>query len=404
MPSCEVVVHPESTLEVDLAGVVTAGEERLDRAGQRSRARVRARGRSEARGASGGRTLIRAGPSVRHPSGVRAASPSAVRPTSIHARGRTPPTPGDPSHSRRYRRKGAATAPIVRKNANGPGPGNSVDRSCSLVGMQTDPSRIDLLELDIDLRLTDLWREAAGIRRVVARGRRRLHARGLREGLLRRAHRGASWRALRRSRLSRPGAPLSGACRRHTLLAPSGRIRGRSRPARPPQTSRQARPGTDRFQAGAVGAGRPRGNNQTGRVARPARSPARLVVALAVAGVLAVFLLYTALWAGARTPLLQPSNLAGHTGGTVSLTGKVIGPVTGDSHASDGLRFALRNIQGESPKIPVVFRGSVPDLFKAGRDVQPDRPPRERVTSSGAQRDDDEVPEQVHRGRTTPNA
>jgi hypothetical protein len=29
--------------------------------------------------------------------------------------------------------------------------------------MATKPSRIDLLELDIDLRLTDLWREAAEI-------------------------------------------------------------------------------------------------------------------------------------------------------------------------------------------------------------------------------------------------
>jgi hypothetical protein len=29
--------------------------------------------------------------------------------------------------------------------------------------MAERPSRIDLLELDIDLRLTDLWREAAGI-------------------------------------------------------------------------------------------------------------------------------------------------------------------------------------------------------------------------------------------------
>ncbi|HEX5449094.1 MAG TPA: hypothetical protein VFW85_03460 [Gaiellaceae bacterium] len=29
--------------------------------------------------------------------------------------------------------------------------------------MSESPSRIDLLELDIDLRLTDLWREAAGI-------------------------------------------------------------------------------------------------------------------------------------------------------------------------------------------------------------------------------------------------
>ena len=29
--------------------------------------------------------------------------------------------------------------------------------------MSSHPSRIDLLELDIDLRLTDLWREALGI-------------------------------------------------------------------------------------------------------------------------------------------------------------------------------------------------------------------------------------------------
>jgi cytochrome c-type biogenesis protein CcmE len=83
--------------------------------------------------------------------------------------------------------------------------------------------------------------------------------------------------------------------------------------------------------------------------------------------VLAVFLLYTAL-GGNSTPLLQPSNLAGHAG-TVSLTGKVIGPVAGDSHGTTGLRFALRNIQGSSPAIPIVFRGSVPDLFKTGRDV-----------------------------------
>ncbi len=102
-------------------------------------------------------------------------------------------------------------------------------------------------------------------------------------------------------------------------------------------------------------------------MARRTRSPARLVVALAVAGVLAVFLLYTAM-GGNSTPLLQPSNLAGHTG-TVSLTGKVLGPITGDAHAAGGLRFSIRNIQGASPKVPIVFHGSVPDLFKAGRDV-----------------------------------
>ena len=90
------------------------------------------------------------------------------------------------------------------------------------------------------------------------------------------------------------------------------------------------------------------------------------MVALAVAGVLAVFLLYTAL-GGNSTPLLQPSNLAGHAG-TISLTGKVVGPVTGDAKV-DGLQFGLHNINGESPLTPIVFRGSVPDLFKTGRDV-----------------------------------
>jgi cytochrome c-type biogenesis protein CcmE len=68
------------------------------------------------------------------------------------------------------------------------------------------------------------------------------------------------------------------------------------------------------------------------------------------------------------TPALQPSNLAGHAG-QVSLTGKVIGPVAGDSHTPRGLTFKLHNIQGASPTIPIVFKGSVPDLFEAGRDV-----------------------------------
>jgi hypothetical protein len=33
----------------------------------------------------------------------------------------------------------------------------------TLVSMPKRPSRIDLLELDIDLRLADLWREADGV-------------------------------------------------------------------------------------------------------------------------------------------------------------------------------------------------------------------------------------------------
>jgi len=37
------------------------------------------------------------------------------------------------------------------------------DPLSTLRSMASRPTRIDLLELDIDLRLSDLWREAAGI-------------------------------------------------------------------------------------------------------------------------------------------------------------------------------------------------------------------------------------------------
>ena len=94
------------------------------------------------------------------------------------------------------------------------------------------------------------------------------------------------------------------------------------------------------------------------------RSPARLVVALSAAAVLAVFLLYTSIVGG--TPSLRPSQLPGHDG-RVSLAGKVIGSVTGDPHAG-GLRFTLRDVQG-TVTVPVAYRGSVPDLFDKGRDV-----------------------------------
>lgn len=90
------------------------------------------------------------------------------------------------------------------------------------------------------------------------------------------------------------------------------------------------------------------------------------MIALCVAAVLVVFLVYTALAGG--TPALQPSDLNGQTG-VISLTGTVIGPVTGDSHDSGGLRFGLRDISGTGPVEPVVFRGDEPDLFKVGRHV-----------------------------------
>jgi cytochrome c-type biogenesis protein CcmE len=93
-------------------------------------------------------------------------------------------------------------------------------------------------------------------------------------------------------------------------------------------------------------------------------SPARLVIALGVAAMLAVFLVYTALAGG--TPQLRPSELNGRTG-EVSLVGKVVGRVDGNARES-GLRFRLRDVAGTAA-VPVVYRGSVPDLFRSGRDI-----------------------------------
>jgi cytochrome c-type biogenesis protein CcmE len=94
-------------------------------------------------------------------------------------------------------------------------------------------------------------------------------------------------------------------------------------------------------------------------------SPARLVVALSVAAVLAIFLLYTSI-AGGGTPQLRPSQLAGHHG-KVQLVGKVVGTPSGDAHGA-GLRFTLRDVEGAAT-VAVLYHGTVPDLFRRGRDV-----------------------------------
>ncbi len=104
-------------------------------------------------------------------------------------------------------------------------------------------------------------------------------------------------------------------------------------------------------------------------MARSSRSPARLIIALAVAGVLAVFLVYTAL-AGASTPDVVPSALVHQKPGKIALVGAVVGPITGGSHLPGGLRFGVRDIGKKGPVVHVVYRGdSPPPLFAVGRNV-----------------------------------
>ena len=90
------------------------------------------------------------------------------------------------------------------------------------------------------------------------------------------------------------------------------------------------------------------------------------MIALSVAAVLAIFLLYTSL-AGGGTPSVSPGELGGKTG-EVALAGRVVGTPTGDAHGA-GLRFVLADIHKPGQRVTVVYKGSVPDMFRTGRDL-----------------------------------
>jgi len=97
----------------------------------------------------------------------------------------------------------------------------------------------------------------------------------------------------------------------------------------------------------------------------------RLALALSIAALLAVFLLYTSI-AGGGTPSLRPSQLLAndYTAKRVTLSGKVVGHPSGNA-AQGGLHFRMRDVKGTAT-VPVVYRGSVPDLFRTGRDISVD--------------------------------
>jgi len=95
------------------------------------------------------------------------------------------------------------------------------------------------------------------------------------------------------------------------------------------------------------------------------QSPVRLVFAVSIAAVLAVFLLYVSVSGG--TPSLQPSQLKNRTQ-KVALVGKVVGPELRTAGKQE-IRFRLRDVKGTAA-VPVVYKGSVPDQFKPGREVR----------------------------------
>ena len=91
----------------------------------------------------------------------------------------------------------------------------------------------------------------------------------------------------------------------------------------------------------------------------------RLVVALAAAVVLAGALVWTSF--GAASETTTPSQLlaSAQTGRTYQLTGKV---VPGYTRAGTVTEFRVRDRSGRA-SVPVRYRGSLPDPFRAGREV-----------------------------------
>ena len=94
-------------------------------------------------------------------------------------------------------------------------------------------------------------------------------------------------------------------------------------------------------------------------------NPARLVLALSVAAVLAVFLVYVSL-AGGGTPAIQPSELDGRTQSVV-LMGEVVRPVREVSE--NVYRFRLRDLDGTAT-VAVSYESTLPDQFKLGREIR----------------------------------
>jgi cytochrome c-type biogenesis protein CcmE len=99
----------------------------------------------------------------------------------------------------------------------------------------------------------------------------------------------------------------------------------------------------------------------------PARKrKARLVVALGVAVLLAVGLVYTSF--SASTEAKEPSQLlAAAPGSTYQLTGRV---VEGSIRREGGeLSFRVADRDDASKSIAVTYTGTVPDPFRGGREI-----------------------------------
>jgi cytochrome c-type biogenesis protein CcmE len=92
----------------------------------------------------------------------------------------------------------------------------------------------------------------------------------------------------------------------------------------------------------------------------------RLVVALSVAVLLSVALVYTSF--SAATEAKQPSEIAAAAPGTTyEMTGRVVKGSIRDE--GEGIAFRVVDRDGGAPGLPVTYAGTVPDPFRGGREI-----------------------------------
>lgn len=105
------------------------------------------------------------------------------------------------------------------------------------------------------------------------------------------------------------------------------------------------------------------------------RSRVRFIIAISLAAVLGGWLLWVSL-GGAMETYTTPSQLTGTglaAGETYRLNGEVKGAVPDDATAqarSDaGYRFVVADKEDPSKTVEVLYRGTIPDQFKNGREI-----------------------------------
>ena len=103
------------------------------------------------------------------------------------------------------------------------------------------------------------------------------------------------------------------------------------------------------------------------------KSRSRFAIALTLAVALGAWLIWTSI-GGSLETYTSPAGLVKTTDGTTyRLNGKVAPGSPADAaeraQTAEGLRFRVRDQANPAVSVPVVYRGSVPDAFKDGREI-----------------------------------